>query len=583
MQNRQIISLLLSFIKPYRTTAVITVIVTFVTVLLLNFISPLFTAQILTHFQSGDVSLTSTWPIIIGYGLAQIFGGIIGWRVVLWLIWRFETRIQTDIHNRVFKKIINQSIDFHTNRFGGSLVSQVNRFVGAFEMLWDEIIWNIIPAVTSVTAAMIMLGFYFWQYALILIIVSISFITVVFISSKFMVERTKAETEASTTLTGYITDSIGNIAVVKSNSREVYETERIDNQATVWRNKSLSVMRGILLSSSIFSSLTTILSIIALIAAILASEWGWLSISLAYLVVTYTGQVIHQLWNVTNIVRKYYRIIGDASEIAKILSTKTDLVDHSRQKLSIKHGAIDFKNISYTYQSGAKANIFNDFNLTIPAGQRVGIVGRSGSGKTSLTRILLRFSDVDHGKITIDQQDITKITQNSLHQVIAYVPQESSLFHRTIRENIAYGKPTASETEIITAAKQANAWDFIQALPEGLDTIVGERGSKLSGGQRQRIAIARAILKDAPILVLDEATSALDSESEQLIQNSLDVLMKDRTSLVIAHRLSTIAKLDRIVVIDQGEIIEDGSHDELIKLNGIYADLWQRQSGGFIE
>jgi len=227
--------------------------------------------------------------------------------------------------------------------------------------------------------------------------------------------------------------------------------------------------------------------------------------------------------------------------------------------------------------------IFNDFNLQIKAGQRVGVVGRSGSGKTSLTRILLRFSDVDHGEVLIDNQDITKVSQESLHKSIAYVPQESSLFHRSIRDNIAYGKPNATEAEIIKSAKEANAWEFIAKLPEGLDTMVGERGVKLSGGQRQRIAIARAILKNSPILVLDEATSALDSESEKLIQDSLDNLMKNRTSLVIAHRLSTIAKLDRIIVLDQGQIVEDGTHDQLINQKGIYAKLWQHQSGGFIE
>ncbi len=216
-------------------------------------------------------------------------------------------------------------------------------------------------------------------------------------------------------------------------------------------------------------------------------------------------------------------------------------------------------------------------------GQKVGLVGHSGSGKTTLTRLLLRFSDVDKGTVSIDDQDISAITQASLRRAIAYVPQEPLLFHRSLRENIAYGRPDATDKQIREAARKAHALEFIDKLSSGLDTMVGERGVKLSGGQRQRIVIARAILKDAPILVLDEATSALDSESEQLIQASLAELMKGRTTVVIAHRLSTIQKMDRIIVLEDGKIIEDGSHASLLAKKGTYAGLWAHQSGGFIE
>ena len=217
-------------------------------------------------------------------------------------------------------------------------------------------------------------------------------------------------------------------------------------------------------------------------------------------------------------------------------------------------------------------------------GERIGLVGVSGSGKTTLTKLLLRFADVQKGEILVSGQNIKDVTQESLRKNIAYVPQETSLFHRTIAENIAYGKPGATMQEIIWAAKQANADEFIQDLPKGYETLVGERGIKLSGGQRQRIAIARAILKDAPILVLDEATSALDSESEALIQDALEKLMKGRTSIVIAHRLSTVAGLDRIVVMANGKIVEQGKHADLLQReNGVYAGLWGRQSGAFME
>ncbi len=227
--------------------------------------------------------------------------------------------------------------------------------------------------------------------------------------------------------------------------------------------------------------------------------------------------------------------------------------------------------------------MFKNLNVTIKPGERVGLAGRSGGGKTTLTKLLLRFADVTKGRITIDGQDIAMVTQESLRQNIAYVPQEPYLFHRSLRENVAYGQSNATDKQIIEACKKAHALEFIEKLPNGLNTTVGERGVKLSGGQRQRIAIARAILKDAPILLLDEATSALDSESEHLIQQSLTELMKGRTAIVIAHRLSTIQKMDRIIVLDNGVITEEGPHAELITNKGTYAQLWAHQSGGFIE
>jgi ATP-binding cassette subfamily B protein len=248
----------------------------------------------------------------------------------------------------------------------------------------------------------------------------------------------------------------------------------------------------------------------------------------------------------------------------------------------VNKGSIRFNNVTFAHP-GSNESLFEKFSLTVDAGEQIGLVGHSGSGKTTLTKLLLRFTDIDAGSITIDDQDISKVTQVSLRKNIAYVPQEPMLFHRSLRENIAYGKPGASDKEILKAAKQANALEFIDKLPEGLDTMVGERGVKLSGGQRQRIVIARAILKNAPILLLDEATSALDSESEKLIQDALEKLMKGRTSIVIAHRLSTIAKLDRIVVLEDGAIREQGSHSELLKHDGMYTKLWSHQSGGFME
>jgi ATP-binding cassette subfamily B protein len=246
--------------------------------------------------------------------------------------------------------------------------------------------------------------------------------------------------------------------------------------------------------------------------------------------------------------------------------------------LKVTDGRVSFEDVSFWYTDSNEDNsVFRHLSLDIEPGERVGLVGRSGSGKTTITKLLLRFADVQLGAITIDGQDIKEVTQESLRHNIAYVPQETTLFHRTIAENIAYGNPKATKQQIIEAAKQANAWEFIKDLPKGLDTLTGERGVKLSGGQRQRVAIARAILKDAPILVLDEATASLDTESEKLIQEALSRLMKGRTSIIIAHRLSTIKNADLILVMNHGDIIEQGAHSELLAKGGFYAKLYYSQ------
>ena len=288
---------------------------------------------------------------------------------------------------------------------------------------------------------------------------------------------------------------------------------------------------------------------------------------------------------INSMMARMNRAVGDAAEMTKVLDEPRLVEDApGAPELQVTEGAVDFERLAFRYEDAAEGDyVFRDLTLSVPAGQRVGLVGRSGSGKTTLTKLLLRLSDVQEGHIYVDGQDISACVQQSLRRQIAYVPQEALLFHRSIRENIAYGRPDATDEEIREAARLANALEFVDRLPKGLDTMVGERGVKLSGGQRQRVAIARAILADAPILVLDEATSALDSESEALVQGALENLMRDRTSIVVAHRLSTVAALDRIVVLEDGAIVEDGTHAELSQAGGTYESLWDRQTGAFLE
>ncbi len=275
--------------------------------------------------------------------------------------------------------------------------------------------------------------------------------------------------------------------------------------------------------------------------------------------------------------------MGDAYDMIQILNQKPEVKDPEHpEKSKISDGDLKFVNVNFTHE-GAGDALFQNLSLHVKAGEKVGLVGHSGSGKTTFMRLVLRFSDINGGEILIDDQNIASITQDDLRSKIAYVPQDPIMFHRTLAENINYGEEEVSQEQVVKAAKFAHADEFINQLPDGYKTLVGERGIKLSGGQRQRIAIARALLKDAPLIVLDEATSALDSESEVLIQDSLWKLMEGRTAIVIAHRLSTIQKMDRIIVMEDGAIAEEGTHKDLLEAKGTYAKLWAHQSGGFME
>ena len=585
INDKEILRLFWQVSVPYRRRRNLAILFAITTIVISIFVGPLVIAELLNIIQQNQLQTANNlWTLIVLYGVSELCSTVIGWRLVLYLVWTFETALQRDLHSRCFSKLTNQTMFFHANKFGGSLVSQTNKLNGAVERFWDTIFWSILPLVISLAGSIIILSTLIWQYALFLFIFSIIFSIAVYFGSRPMAKLSEKEAKASNKVSGQLADMISNILAVKSSGAESLEQNRFSKTVGSWRKASLSTMRGFLKVSTVYSTINTIIKIGAIAFAVYAAQHNLISVASVYLIITYTGSVAHELWNMNGIMRSYNRIIGDAHEMVEILKTPTTLVDRSDKKLKIKRGGIVMDNVTFTHDEGQGDTLFHDFSLNIQPGEKIGLVGSSGSGKTTLTKLLLRFADIDSGKITIDSQDIAEVTQASLRKQIAYVPQEPLLFHRSVRENIAYSRPDATDTEIEKAAKKAGAYDFIVKLQDGFDTLVGERGVKLSGGQRQRIAIARAILKNAPILVLDEATSALDSESEALIQKSLETLMKNRTSIVIAHRLSTIAKLDRIIVLENGRIVEDGSHDQLLaKKRGVYAKLWARQSGGFIE
>ncbi|HBO64538.1 TPA: ABC transporter ATP-binding protein [Candidatus Saccharibacteria bacterium] len=525
------------------------------------------------------------WPYIIAFIGAAALGELVLWRIVTYLHWTMTDRASYELYRQSFDALAEQSMEFHNDRFGGSLVSQTNKFTGAFARLSDLWLFNIAPMIYAFVFTFAILGPILPWVALTLAILSAIFMLIAWVSFRSIRELNVKEAEAQNKISGQIADSITNIMAVKSFSRERYEKNRFEGYAGDARQAAFKIRNSVVKRDIWFGLIITLITSVSFIALIYGNAWFGVAVGTLLLAVTYSAQILGNLWGFNGMLRQLNRIFGDARDMSIILTTKQIVKDLPHAKvLTAKKGAITFDAMSFRH-TGSRNNeaLFKNFSLTIPAGQRVGLVGHSGSGKTTLTKLLLRFADIESGAITIDGTSIQDATQASLRKAIAYVPQEPLLFHRSLRDNIGYGRPDATEKDIEAAAKKANALEFIKQLPEGFDTLVGERGVKLSGGQRQRIAIARAILKDAPILVLDEATSALDSESEKLIQDALQELMKNRTSIVIAHRLSTIAKLDRIIVLEDGEIKEDGSHDGLIARGGVYAKLWAHQSGGFIE
>ena len=541
--------------------------------------------RLTTENIPADQLLPTFLPYIIVFVAIIGLGELILWRLVMFLQWTMNDKVIYELNRKVFDSLAEQSMEFHTNRFGGSLVSQSNKFTGAFARLADLYLFNIAPMVYSFVFTFIILAPILPQFALALAVFAILFMSIAWLSFRSIRELNVVEAETHNKVSGQIADSITNILAVKSFSREKHEKQRFEKFASDAREAGFKIRTAVIVRDFWFGLIITCIMTAAFVTLIFGNVWFGVAIGTLMLAVSYSMQILGNLWGFNGMLRQLNRIFGDAREMSLILNTHQSVSDESHAvELKASKGAIDINDVTFRHADAKKDDtIFKDFNLAIKAGQRVGLVGHSGSGKTTLTKLILRFADIQKGEVLIDDQSIAAVTQRSLREAVAYVPQEPMLFHRTLRENIMYGKPDATEDEVIEAARRANALEFIKKLPEGFETLVGERGVKLSGGQRQRIAIARAILKDAPVLILDEATSALDSESEKLIQEALAELMKGRTSIVIAHRLSTISKLDRIIVMDDGKIIEDGNHETLIEKKGQYARLWAHQSGGFIE
>lgn len=561
---------------------------TFLFVALLSYGNPYVMSLIVDKVSAGPVSsdeVFSTFgPFIIALIAINVFGQAAS-KLQDFAMYKLQIAASYDLATMSFDALCNQSMSFHSNRFGGMLVSQTTKFMSAYQLLLETVTFPFLPVVCSVVFTCAILAPRVPVYVAILMVLLAVYAGISYYMYKRILHLNEKAASAQNHLSGELSDSVANILAVKTYGREAYERSLFDaaNKDVVARDSKrmwASLTRGII------TACITV-AIMSVVTVFIAGGNAWYGITPGTLVMmfTYTYTVTNQFNFINNGLQRFNRAFGDASGMTATLDEPrlvADLPDAS--DLHVREGRIDFENIGFWYTDGAvRTRVFDGLDLHIPAGQRVGLVGASGAGKTTLTKLLLRLSDIQEGRILLDGQDISLCTQQSLRRSIAYVPQESLLFHRSVAENIAYGRPDASMEEIREAARRANALGFIEKLPQGFDTVTGERGVKLSGGQRQRIAIARAMLADCPVLVLDEATSALDSESEKMVQDALAELMRGRTSIVVAHRLSTVASLDRIVVLDDGGIVEDGSHAELIEAGGAYARLWNRQTGAYLE
>lgn len=553
-----------------------------------QFLPPLIVSEVLNRLIKGDFVqgdfFGSFGSTLLLYVIVFMVGNMVLWRLLNYLTWRLELLVARELAQRVFNHLVQLDATFHSNQFAGSLVSQTTKLLSAYTRMAETTVLIVGGLAMSFLFTTIILLPRVPYFVLSLYGLAIIYIVIALVWSKRIRKVNIAEAQMQSRQTGQLADSLGNILAIKSFAAQGYENLCFSRTTDETYEAGLNLTRTITRRNSYFAAMGSAFSITSVIMAIASVMFWRADVATVYLLLVYGLNVVQKLWDFNSTaLREYDRAFGDAHDMGAILQRQPTVTDPSRPLAAkIASGKIEFAKVGFRY-SQAHSELFSDFTLTIKPGEKIGLVGHSGAGKTTLTKLLLRFIDVNQGHISIDGQDISHLNQVDLHSAIAYVPQEPLLFHRSIRENIAYGKPDATDREIRAVAARARALDFINELPQGLDTLVGERGVKLSGGQRQRIAIARAMLKDAPILVLDEATSALDSISEKAIQAALFELMEGRTTVAIAHRLSTIQHLDRIVVLDSGKIIEQGTHQQLLARDGLYAELWHHQSGGFIE
>ena len=514
---------------------------------------------------------------------ATLFGRIGGW-----MNWGATLRSFGRAITSGYDHLMSLSHSWHTDRPSGEVIATLETSTWAFVDMIDAMVWGILRISVTTLGAIVVLGVVAWPVALVMAGLVGVFGLVLHRRMARVVSAEKEFSDAHSRATGVIADTIANLTTVRSQAAEEREKEHVaalvaDSLSADLRARKVFTTTRIQMESAMafFNWASIVVGVVLALHHVAAA-------GAVYLILFYATFVGTSLEESFEFIRLISRAIGRCAKFAGIAATQPDIVDlPGAPDMVVPHGRVEFRGLRFAYRAGAP--LFEGLDLRIEPGEHVGLVGPSGSGKTTLTKLLLRYADRDGGLIEIDGQDIACVTQHSLRGHIAYVPQDPQMLHRTIAQNICYGMEGgdahAVDMDLVRAVGRAAYVDeFVERLPDGYETLVGERGMKLSGGQRQRVAIAQAMAKGAKVLVLDEATSALDSESESLVQEALWHLMEGTTALVVAHRLATIARMDRIVVLDRGRVVEQGTHAELLAAgrNGVYGRLWAHQSGGFL-
>jgi len=546
------------------------------------YIAPLIVADLVGRLVGqGPAGIGAAMAYVVGFA-GVLLSAEIMWRIGVHCLNRLDGLGIENLYVIGMDELLAKDAAFFHDNFAGSLTKRVLSFASRFEDFTDNLVFNIVGSLVPLVFASVVL----WYYDPLLVAGLIGLIAITGVSIAPLIRRRQKlvdqREEAIARVSGHVADSLANMETIRAFAAEDREAAEHRSRVADQRRKSLrSWDYGNLRIDALVAPMSVLTNVFGLLLAI-ALGAGKHGIEAIVVTFTYYSNATRIMFEFNQIYRQLESSLTEAAQFTELLLTRPTVVDPiAPEPLRPKASDVRFERVTFAHTGGPP--LFTGLDLAVPSGTKLGLVGRSGGGKTTLTRLLLRMMDVDDGRILIGGQDITRLRQSDLRSLIAYVPQDPAMFHRTLRDNIAFARPHATDAQIHQAAQAAHVTEFAGALPDGFETMVGERGVKLSGGQRQRVALARAILRDAPILLLDEATSALDSESETLVQQALWRLMEDRTALVVAHRLSTVARMDQLVVLDHGRIAEKGTHQELLRRGGIYARLWQHQSGGFLD